>query len=58
MEYAGISPYLICAKPKNEPEDKREGDRRGEVVDPEGFWCSLSQHVRDVPPEEWGGEIA
>jgi PhnB protein len=46
------------AKPRNEPEDKREGDRRGDVVDPEGFWWSLSQHVRDVPPEEWGGSIA
>ena len=46
------------ARPKSEPEDKREGDRRGDVVDPEGFWWSLSQHVRDVPPEEWGGKIA
>jgi PhnB protein len=46
------------AKPMNEPEDKREGDRRGDLIDPEGFWWSLSQHVRDVPPEEWGGTIA
>ncbi len=46
------------AKPVNEPEDKPEGDRRGDLVDPEGFWWSLSQHVRDVPPEEWGGTVA
>jgi PhnB protein len=46
------------AKPMNEPEDKPEGDRRGDVLDPEGFWWSLSQHVRDVPPSEWGGTIA
>ena len=46
------------AKPVNEPEDKREGDRRGDVLDPEGHWWSLAQHVRDVPPEEWGGTIA
>ena len=46
------------AKPMNEPEDKREGDRRGDLRDPEGFWWSLSQHVRDVPPEEWGGTVA
>lgn len=43
------------AEVANEPEDKPEGDRRGDVVDPEGHWWSLSQHVRDVPLEEWGG---
>jgi PhnB protein len=41
----------------NEPEDKPEGDRRCDLLDPEGQWWSLSQHVRDVPPEEWGGAI-
>jgi PhnB protein len=46
------------ARPMNEPEDKREGDRRGDAVDPEGHWWSLSEHVRDVPPEEWSGRIA
>lgn len=46
------------AEPVNEPEDKREGDRRGDAVDPEGHWWSLSEHVRDVPPEEWSGRIA
>ena len=45
------------AKPMNEPEDKREGDRRGDLLDPEGFWWSLSQHVRDVPRAERGGTI-
>jgi PhnB protein len=42
----------------NEPEDKREGDRRGDLLDPEGQWWSISQHVRDVAPEEWGGTIS
>jgi PhnB protein len=46
------------ARPVNEPEDKPEGDRRCNVLDPEGHWWSLSQHVRDVAPEEWGGKIA
>jgi PhnB protein len=46
------------AEPVNEPEDKREGDRRGDLRDPEGHWWSLSQHVRDVPAEQWGGTIA
>jgi PhnB protein len=42
----------------NEPEDRPEGDRRGDLLDPEGHWWSISQHVRDVAPEEWGGTVA
>jgi PhnB protein len=42
----------------NELEDKPEGDRRGDLRDPEGFWWTVSQHVRDVPPEEWGGQVS
>ena len=45
------------AEVMNEPEDKPEGDRRGDLLDPEGQWWSLSQHVRDVPPQEWGGTV-
>jgi PhnB protein len=46
------------ARVVNEPEDKREGDRRCDLLDPEGQWWSISQHVRDIAPEEWGGTIA
>ena len=35
----------------------REGDRRGEILDPEGRMWSLSRHVRGVPPGEWGGTV-
>jgi uncharacterized glyoxalase superfamily protein PhnB len=36
-----------------EPEDQFYGDRTYRAVDPEGHRWVFSQHVRDVPPEEW-----
>ena len=36
------------------PEDKPYGDRTFDVADVEGHRWSFSQHLRDVPPEEWG----
>lgn len=37
----------------SEPEDQFYGDRIYRAVDPEGHRWVFSQHVRDVPPEEW-----
>lgn len=36
------------------PEDKPYGDRAYDVADPEGHRWTFAQHVRDVPPQEWG----
>jgi PhnB protein len=38
------------------PTDQAYGDRRYDAQDPEGHRWSFAQHVRDVAPEEWGGE--
>lgn len=37
-----------------EPETKPYGDRNYMAADPEGHNWSFAQHVRDVPPEEFG----
>jgi PhnB protein len=34
------------------------GDRRYDAEDPEGNRWSFAQHIRDVPPEEWGATTA
>ncbi len=39
-----------------EVEDQPYGDRRYIAADPEGHQWTFAQHVRDVPPEEWGAE--
>ncbi len=41
-----------------EPEDQPYGDRRYDAEDLEGHLWSFAQHIRDVPPEEWGGQTA
>ena len=38
----------------SEPADQPYGDRRYDAEDLEGHRWSFAQHVRDVPPEEWG----
>jgi uncharacterized glyoxalase superfamily protein PhnB len=40
----------------SQPEDHPWGDRHYRVADAEGHRWMFSQHVRDVPPEEWGAE--
>ena len=40
------------------PEDKPYGERAYDVADPEGHRWTFAQHVRDVPPEEWGATTA
>lgn len=37
-----------------EPGDQPYGDRRYDAEDLEGVRWSFAQHVRDVPPAEWG----
>ncbi len=40
------------------PEDQAYGDRRYQVEDLDGHIWFFAQHVRDVAPEEWGGQTA
>jgi uncharacterized glyoxalase superfamily protein PhnB len=35
-------------------EDKPYGDRAYDAADPEGHRWTFAQHMRDVPPSEWG----
>jgi uncharacterized glyoxalase superfamily protein PhnB len=42
----------------SEPEDKPWGLRHYRVKDLEGNAWEFAQHVRDVPPSEWGAELA
>jgi uncharacterized glyoxalase superfamily protein PhnB len=37
------------------PQDFLYGERQGSFRDPSGHLWTLTQTVRDVPPEEWGG---
>lgn len=53
-----------CAKAKSagaevieEPADKPYGDRMYSVLDPEGHRWDFCQHVKDVPPEDWGAKV-
>ncbi len=39
------------------PADQFFGDRRAELLDPEGHAWAFHQHLRDVPREEWPGEL-
>ena len=43
---------------EEEPRDEPYGFRRYAVTDPEGHRWFFMQHLRDVPPEEWGAERA
>lgn len=36
------------------PQDKPYGDRSYDAADPEGHRWTFAQHVRNVPPAEWG----
>ena len=40
----------------DEPHDWEYGERQAAIVDPFGHQWVLNQTLRDVPPEEWGGE--
>lgn len=42
------------ARVVSEPEEKFYGDRNYRVEDLEGHRWTFAQHVRDVPPEEYG----
>jgi uncharacterized glyoxalase superfamily protein PhnB len=44
------------AKVLMEPTEFEYGERQAEIEDPFGQRFTLSQSVRDVAPEEWGGE--
>ena len=39
------------------PADQFFGDRRAELLDPEGHAWAFHQHLRDVPREEWPAEL-
>jgi uncharacterized glyoxalase superfamily protein PhnB len=41
------------AEVEGEPEDRPYGDRSYRALDPEGHHWFFSQHLRDVPVEEW-----
>ena len=41
-----------------EPTEQPYGDRRYDAEDSEGVRWSFAQHLRDVPPEEWGATEA
>ena len=41
-----------------EPSDEAYGDRRYDAEDLEGHRWSFAQHLRDVPPQEWGATRA
>src|ERR1044072_3546936 len=43
------------AKVLEEPRTWEDGERSGVVEDPAGHQWELTQTVRDVDPEEWGG---
>jgi uncharacterized glyoxalase superfamily protein PhnB len=40
------------------PHDQPFGERQYTVDDPEGHRWTFSQHVRDVPPRDWGAKLA
>jgi uncharacterized glyoxalase superfamily protein PhnB len=40
------------------PHDMPFGERQYSVEDPEGHRWTFSQHVADVPPEQWGATVA
>ena len=46
------------ARMLSELEDTPFGDRHYRVEDIEGHRWMFAQHVRDVPPEEWGGKVS
>jgi uncharacterized glyoxalase superfamily protein PhnB len=40
------------------PGDKPFGERQYTAEDPEGHRWTFSQHIADVPPEQWGARLA
>jgi len=40
------------------PEDQEYGDRRYDVVDPEGHRWYFASHIREAAPEEWGATVS
>ena len=41
----------------SEPAEQPYGDRRYDARDIEGQLWSFAEHVRDVPPEDWGATV-
>jgi PhnB protein len=41
----------------DEPKDQPYGDRSYHAEDPEGQSWHFAQHMRDVKPQEWGGQV-
>ena len=39
------------------PEDQEYGDRRYDVVDPEGHRWYFAQRVQEAAPDDWGAEV-
>jgi uncharacterized glyoxalase superfamily protein PhnB len=40
------------------PEDQEYGERRYDVVDPEGHRWYFASQIREVAPEEWGATVS
>ena len=54
FEQAKVSGARIVEQPHNAP----FGERQYTAEDLEGHRWTFSQHVADVPPEQWGGKLA
>jgi uncharacterized glyoxalase superfamily protein PhnB len=42
----------------NPPHDTPFGERQYTAEDPEGHRWAFSQHIADVPPQQWGAKVA
>jgi uncharacterized glyoxalase superfamily protein PhnB len=51
-------PSASGARIVSPPADMPFGERQYTVQDCGGHWWTFSQHVADVPPEEWGATTA
>ena len=40
-----------------EPADMPFGERQYTAQDHAGHWWTFSQHIADVAPQEWGGQV-
>jgi uncharacterized glyoxalase superfamily protein PhnB len=49
VQAAGVTPL-------SEPSDMSYGERQYSVIDPAGHRWTFTESVRDVAPEDWGGE--
>jgi PhnB protein len=41
----------------HEPQDQPWGLRQALIEDPQGQRWEISQHIEDVPPQQWGAEL-